>query len=163
MASAYTVLCHAEIETYLEASATKLLDFAANEWASRRPTRQLVHICTFHEGRGNTNSVPNNDIWNEVVTRSILKQKGIIKNNKGIKEANVCEMFTPLGFDTRSIDPILLSDLTAFGVLRGDHAHKAQNDIIGTSFDPFDIVSKVEGIVQLLSDFDEQIAAEIVA
>ena len=154
LAAAYTVFCHAEIEIYLESWANAFVDLADQKWKANTATRPLVHMCTFHEGRNSPSSVPSKDIWNEVIYKAIAKHRGIIKGNHGIKEENFCEMFSPLGIDTTSVDSILLNDLSAFGTLRGDHAHNSHTLLSGSTFDPFDRRTKVNGLLSLLLTLD---------
>jgi hypothetical protein len=163
MAAAYTVFCHAEFETFIEGWARAFVDFADTSWKVKRATRPLVHICTFHEGRGSLQIVPTKDVWNEVVGKAIAKHRGIIGANHGIKEQNFCELLSPIGFDTTSVDSVLLGDLTAFGALRGHHAHNSYRAIIGTTFDPFDRRTKVQGIHTLLLALDDQLSAYLAA
>jgi hypothetical protein len=159
MASSYTVFCHAEIETYLEDWASFFVDIALAEWKNKRVTRPLVHLCTFHEGRGDLTGVPKTDVWSELVFQSIRRHKSTVAANNGIKEQNVCRLFAPVGFDVRDIDPILLADLTAFGSIRGDHAHKGRAEQFGAGFDPFDRKAKAERLLTLLEPLDNQLCA----
>lgn len=159
MAAAYTVFCHAEIETFLEGWATTFVEIADVHWRGNRATRPLVHICTFYEGRGALSIVPTKDVWNEVVGKALAKQRGVIGANHGIKESNFCELLSPVGFDTTTVDSVLLADLTAFGRLRGDHAHNSHTATIGTTFDPFDRRTKVQGLRTLLQTLDDQLSA----
>ncbi|MCB5423813.1 hypothetical protein H0274_00970 [Altererythrobacter sp. CC-YST694] len=163
MAAAYTVFCHAEIESYLEGWASTFVDLADTSWKSRRATQPLVHICTFHEGRAALTSVPKKDVWNEVVGKALAKQRGVISRNHGIKETNFCELLSPVGFNTTNVDSVLLADLTAFGTLRGDHAHNSHRALIGTTFDPFDRRKKVLGLSALLLVLDSQLEAYLAA
>jgi hypothetical protein len=163
MAAAYTVFCHAEIETFLEGWSRAFVDLADTAWKTRRATRPLVHICTFHEGRNALSNVPAKDVWNEVIGRAIAKQRGVIGANHGIKESNFCELLSPIGFDTTSVDSVLLADLSAFGTLRGHHAHNSYRAIIGTTFDPFDRRTKVQNLLALLLILDSQLEAYLAA
>jgi len=156
-AAAFTIFCHAEIENYLESWSSALVDKAEQNWKSGKTTRILVHLCTFHKGRENVSNVPANDIWSEPVLESIRKHRGVITSNKGIKEANVCNLFVPLGFDVRQIDVILLGDLTAFGAIRGDYAHQSHSVHIGTHVDPFEKKAKADKLVALLEELDRDL------
>lgn len=156
MAAAYTVFCHAEIESYLEGWALAFVDYADNQWRLGKATVPLVHICSFHEGRGALTSVPNKNIWSEVIGKAVAKHRAVIRRNNGVKEVNFCELFSPVGFDVREVDSILLADLTAFGVLRGDHARNSHGALMVTNFDPFDRRRKVVNIINLLSVIDGQ-------
>lgn len=163
MAAAYTVFCHGEFENFLEKWAKEFVDLADSKWHSSLATRPLVHLCTFHEGRNSPSSVPATDIWNEVVYRAIAKHRGVINGNHGIKEKNFCELLSPIGFDTTTVDNILLADLTAFGALRGQYAHSSHTALVGTIFDPFDRRTKVQGILALLLVLDGQLEAYFAA
>lgn len=163
MAAAYTVFCHAEFEIFLEEWARAFVDLADSQWKIGRATRPLVHLCTFHEGRNALSTVPTKDIWNEVVWKAIAKHRGVIGGNHGIKESNFCDLLSPVGFDTTTVDNILLADLTAFGTLRGHHAHNSYKSIVGITFDPFDRRKKVNGLLALLLILDNQLSAYLAA
>lgn len=153
-AAAYTIFCHAEFESFLEGWAFAITEFADVNWKAKRSTRPLTHLCTFHEGRKELSSVPPKDIWSEMINKAIKQHRGIISQNNGIKENNVCKLFAPVGFDVRKIDTVLLGDLSAFGAIRGDHAHQSHRLQIGKTFDPFDRQAKAEALLTLLADLD---------
>lgn len=157
MAAAHTIFCHAELEIFLERWCEKILSHAEAQWKKNKATRPLVHLCTFHKGRGAMNDLPKKDIWNEVVIEAVLQHKQVIKGNNGIKQSNICSLFIPLGFDVNKIDNLLLSDINSFGVLRGDYVHQSHQGHISIQFDPFDRQRKVEGIVFLLKQMDEDL------
>ena len=71
----------------------------------------------------------------------------------------MCSLLAPVGFDIRKIDTVLLGDLSAFGTLRGDHAHQSHRLQIGNSFDPFDRKAKAESLLTLLADLDNELTA----
>jgi hypothetical protein len=158
-AAAYTLFCHAEFENFLEGWANEFTDHAGRNWAAGRPTRPLTHLLTFHEGRSEISEVPKKDVWNEPIVLAIKKHQKVISGNNGIKENNVCKLFAPIGFDVRNIDSILLGDLSAFGAIRGDHAHKSHRIQVSNMFDPFDRQSKVHNLITLLSTFDMELIA----
>jgi hypothetical protein len=158
-AAAYTLFCHSEIEGFLEAWASLFTSKADDYWRSQKITRPLLHLCTFHGGRGELKNIPSKDIWSEIVVESIRKHQRIITSNNGIKEQDVARMFSPIGFDTRTLDAILLSDLSSFGTLRGGHAHRAHNAQLAIIFDPFDRRQKVLNLLNLLQVFDSQLLA----
>jgi hypothetical protein len=156
-AAAYTVFCHAEIEHFLESWSAKLVDHAEINWNTRKATRPLVHLCTFHKGREGITEVPPNDIWNVPIYDAIRKHREIIKKNNGIKESNVCSLLAPIGFDVTNIDVVLLGDLTAFGAIRGDYAHQSHRAHLGAGIDPFDRKTKVQNLLALLSPLDQDL------
>lgn len=153
-AAAYTVFCHAEFESYLEGWATFIIDFVDTSWRSKIVTRPLVHLCTFNNGREALTEIPRKDIWSEQIVESIRKHRTIIRENHGIKEHNICKLLSPLGFDVRQIDPVLIGDMNAFGGLRGDHVHQSHRLHVGNIIDPFGRQGKVEGLLKLLACLD---------
>ncbi len=158
-AAAYTIFCHAEFESFLEGWALTITDFADKNWKTKRSTRPLTHLCTFHEGRKELSSVPPKDVWSEVIAKVINQHRYVIGQNHGIKESNICKLFSPIGFDVRKIDTVLLGDLTAFGVIRGDHAHQSHRLQIGKTFDPFDRQKKAEDLLTLLAALDVELSS----
>lgn len=158
-AAAYTIFCHAEFEHYLEIRTTEVVDYAEKNWKKFRATRALVYLCTFHEGRKSITAIPQKNIWDMPVYESLSQHRKVIDLNHGIKEENICKMFAPLGLDLLKIDPILVGDLTAFGRLRGNHAHQSHRIHIGTVVDPFDRQKKAHAIAQLLQNFDHDVTS----
>jgi hypothetical protein len=158
-AAAYTIFCHAEFESFLEGWAVTFTDFADSNWKAKQATRPLTHLCTFHEGRKELSSVPSKDVWNEMVDKAIRQHRAVISQNNGIKESNVCKLLGPIGFDVTKIDTVLLADLSAFGTVRGDHAHQSHRLQIGKIFDPFDRQSKANALLTLLEDLDNELTS----
>jgi hypothetical protein len=156
-AGAYTMFCHAELESYFEGWSAQLTDFADTNWKAGRVTRPLAHLCTFHEGRNELTTLPRKDIWSEQFTLAILKHREVIKRNNGIKEKNICTLLAPVGFDVRKIDTVLIGDLNAFGAIRGGHAHQSHRTQMGMTFDPFNRQAKVISLVNAMVDLDDEL------
>lgn len=158
-AAAYTIFAHAEFETFFEDWALRLNTYAETRWVAGQATKPLVHLCAFFDGGGAPSSVPAKDVWNEPVRRSLQQHRAAIQGNHGIKEENVCRLLAPVGFDTRTIDAVLLGDLSAFGTLRGAHAHQSHRLQLGTAFDPFGRKAKAEGLLASIVALDRQLVA----
>lgn len=157
--AAYTIFAHAELESFVEEWATKITDRAEQRWKAGVASRAITHLVTFRQEVAVPSSVPSKDIWTGPIATAVSWHRGAIKNNHGIKERNICLLFAPLGFDVRSIDPLLLGDLGALGSIRGDHAHQSAKVHLGQKFDPFDRQRKIANITTLLADFDRQLLA----
>ena len=153
-ASAYTLFCHAEFEIFVEGWATRILVRAKERWISGKATRPTVILSAMRSGRESIQTVPSKDIWSEMAMSSIQHHENVIRSNHGIREENICSLLGPLGVDLRNIDPILFGDMTAFGKIRGDHAHQAHKTQTKNLFDPFDRRSKALKIAGLLNDLD---------
>ena len=122
-------------------------------------SRTLFHLVTFGNAQGKPTQIPANDIWSEPAFIALKGHYAVIDKNNEIKEANLCNLFAPLGFDLRTVNSILVSDLNAFGTIRGAHAHQSYSVHLGQIFDPFDRQTKVANLELLLSDLDNQLLA----
>lgn len=154
--AAFTVFAHAEFESFLESWATTILQKSEANWKTGKIDRALAHLLMFREAAKSPGQVPKSDIWSEPCALALKAHEGVIGKNNGIREAHICGLLAPLGFDVRKIDPILLGDLTAFAAMRGNHAHQSYRLHIGQQFDPFDRQAKAKKLVSLLKDFDDE-------
>lgn len=157
--AAYTVFAHAEFESYIECWASLILNRSKDRWASGKIDRCLSYLLAFREKTNAPGQVPKSDIWGEPCVLALKGHEDLISKSNGIKEAHICGLFAPMGFDVRKIDEVLLGDLMAFAKLRGDHAHQSYKTHLGQQFDPFDRKAKAEQIVVLLKDFDNEFIA----
>lgn len=102
---AYVLLCHAEIETFLEDWAKILLQTLTLELQNPNSGSKFSRL---HASR---------------VARELLHT---INTNHGIKEKNLLNMFEPFGIletDFDAIDTKFLSLMNGFGHRRGESAH----------------------------------------
>lgn len=76
-----------------------------------------------------------------------------IKDNHGIKEANVLSLFVPLGIPASAFGSTLLPSLQTFGELRGEHAHHSGKAVI-SAVDPETEWKRIEQLSVELASFD---------
>lgn len=144
----YCLLCHAEIEAYLEAYSLTIINTAYNKWDTDKTKISPIIFQLAYNYTGKSKELPYS-----MVVQSYLKLKKTIETNNGIKENNLNEFFKPIGFD---IDPTLKSILNEFGKTRGQIAH--------TSFqtqqplDPASEKANLQLILQGLKTFDEELS-----
>lgn len=120
-------------------------------------SRPLLHLSSFNGGRNELSGIPKKDIWSEMIIDAVRRHQLLVKNNHGAREANICRLLGPVGFDVRKIDPVLLADLDAFATMRGVHAHQTHSAQLKTLLDPFDRKQKVESLIQLVSILDQDL------
>jgi len=170
-ATAYRVLAHAEIESYLEERVKNIAIEAVKAWKERRTaSRTLAALLAFS---GILMDVPPDTIypadpsqkakWHEKISLSgkIDKAKGSfiarIITNHGMKEENILRLLLPIGFEVDKIDTVLLADMNSFGERRGEAAHTS----ISTrrQYDPKDELQIVKAIAKGLGQLDEGMEA----
>lgn len=157
--AAYTLFAHAEIESYLESWSSDILERASARWRAGANSRAITSLLCFRPQIGVPSQLPVRDVISETIHQALSGHRDVIRNNHGIKEKHICTMFAPLGFDVRKVDPVLLGDLATLSSIRGDHAHQSYKKHLGAQFDPFDRQTKVNNLVALLKDLDDEFAA----
>ena len=159
---AFLVLCHAEIETYLEEWAKEIARSSEKVWnASGKITLPMGFLlATLSEGIG----VPDNLVTpNSKDSPERLKEESVrlfqefykrIKDNHGIKERNVLDLFAPLGLPSSALGATLLPDLESLGKRRGLHAHHSVKAVLNT-LDAETEYKSVKSVVKQLIQLDE--------
>lgn len=168
---AYRVLAHAEIEAYLEDRVWEVVIDAKKDWDNTGQThRTLICLLAFSgqmmDTPPNTLTPTNSgqDAWkkklkiSKKIDLSISCFNGVIKQNHGVKEANLLALLLPIGIDSGDLDPAWLATMNTFGEQRGLVAHSS-----ATSYrtvqppDPATELSTVRQIAQGLLQVDELI------
>lgn len=162
-AAAYTVFAHGEFENFLEDWATAIIDRIATKGYAAGFSPLLAHLIAYREKLSVPNDTAANNGWSTGCGAAVSAHRSAITHNHGIAEKHLCAMLIPLGVDVWSFDPILISDLTAFAKIRGDHAHQSRRAHLGQQFDPFDRMSKVNNIYSLLEPLDLAMQAHLKA
>ncbi len=104
---AYVLLCHAEIECYIEDLARLLVITLEAELANPKAGNKFAR---YYANKVNAN----------------IGQ--VINTNHGIKTENLKKMFEPFGFEEKDFDFIdsnFLPQMNAFGIRRGESAHRS--------------------------------------
>lgn len=163
---AYLAFCHAEIEYYLEQLVLRVLHWT--ERLARSDTFDGAGAALILYYRGDRDSVPS---INKVPTLNVMRTQ-IMKfhsehsnfareGNHGIKEKSVCKLFLPLGFRFDNVSSTLLAELDGLGSMRGKLAHQSVLESQRREIrDPALARQKVEGLVLLLADFDDECVAQ---
>ena len=148
LATAYRVLAHAEIESYLEDRALEIVQNALALWSSeqRQTTVTLLYLFAFtkvsmsSKQEERLNTIPDNTTVNEEsriieemlqddfnrklgkVFNSFKKQ---IKDNHGVRKRNILSLLLPTGINSNEIDVNWLEEIDNFGKKRGNFAHQS--------------------------------------
>ena len=158
---AYRVLVHAEIEAYLEDRVWEVALNAKNHWDSQGKTcRTLIcllafsglemevppHTLTPSQG---SKKVPDGKIKiNKKIDSAMESFNRAIKQNHGIKEANLLALLLPIGIDTDDLDdPTWLATMNTFGEERGVVAHSSSTSPTIQVPDPATELRRIKQII----------------
>jgi len=159
---AFLVLSHAEIESYLEEWAKDIARSAEKLWdASAKMTTPFSFLLGTLAERilvPNTLREPGaKDTPKrlaEGATKFFQKYYKQIKDNNGIKEQNVLNLFGPLGIPATALGSTLLPNLDTLGATRGTHAHQSAKAVVSV-LDPETEYKRVTALLSDLVLFDE--------
>lgn len=136
---AYCLLCHAEIESYVEGIILQVAKDAYTKWFANK---QIISPIIFHLAYTYKHENGKKEAPFSMVVKSFKNLEAAISSNNGIKEANTTSLLKPIGFE---MDTTLQSTLHGFGKTRGQIAH--------TSFQtqqPLDPATEKANINQIL-------------
>jgi hypothetical protein len=142
------ILCHAEIEVYLENIALNLIIEAEKQWDSNKTSNYNLSSLFIYSER-----ISNNGTCCTKSKKIIADYRSMIKYNHVIKEENIKKLFIPLGYEIDDFDVAFLSTLSSFGVLRGETAHSSAMKM-KQQLDQKTVLHMVEEILVGISDFE---------
>ena len=166
-AIAYRVLAHAELESYVEERAKKVVQKALNSWKSNQSAgRVLMGLLAFSGipmDQPPSSIMPpqptQTKVWPEKINLDEKINKAIkafyynIAKNHGIKEENLCQIILPLGFPPEKFDQTWLNDMSSFGEKRGEAAH-GSSVAIKSALNPEDELKSVQNLLLGLKNLD---------
>lgn len=161
---AYKLLCHSEIEAYIEDRTREIATRAVNEWEFySKPNKVSISLLAFsgmeHDVPPQTLTPRTTNIVNQTTT-SILKKTltsfyRTIKNNNGIKESNLLSLLYPIGIEESDLDSTWLIDMNNFGTQRGEIAHTSIRT--QTAIDPMIELNKVRQLLRGIGLLDQKL------
>ena len=159
---AYILLCHAEIEMYLETLSESVVQSALSKWElDRFPRTALISILAF--SRGGPDLLPGEVGKAPPVIRTILADcvsdfsKYVRIANHGIKRNETLRMLISVGLREHEISATWLNTLDAFGATRGSHAHSSAGVTTVVLPDPVRMRNDVTSILDGLQSIDERL------
>lgn len=159
---AFLVLSHAEIETYLEEWAKDIARAAEVVWTnSQRIVTPLAFLLSWSQERltipdaiGTSTSTTGSPRLAEITKRLFPAYYKRIKDNDGVKEKNVLNLFAPLGISSGPLAGTLLPNLDALGTIRGTHAHHSVKAVTSV-LDPETEYKRIIAVVTDLAPFEQ--------
>jgi len=143
----YCLLCHAEIEAYIEGIADETITTAFTKWQA---DKQNISPIIFHLAYS-FKSEKREPVYSMINLAYNQLKKAIEKNN-GIKEDNLNNFFKPIGFQ---MDNVLTTTLNEFGKTRGQIAHTSFHT--QQPLDPSIERNNIRTIMQGLKLFDTEL------
>jgi len=167
--ASFRVLCHSEIESFLEDVALELYSEAWNLWDKHSwPSHTLTCILGFSDVATSRPAEALSDLTGSSyadirvpLTKANNVWRDSHRKNNGVKEANVLRLFLPIGISATDLDQTLLNDLNSFGISRGEVAHRSSTGV-ATLLDPRAEYDTVRHLVGALRPLDALVAAETV-
>ncbi|MGY0832356.1 hypothetical protein [Azospirillum argentinense] len=159
-ARAFRVLSHAEIEHYFEEEVTEIADRALASWINQqRACIALLHlVCNIAgELNGLPKKIGTNTNATSIVGKAVNQYKYNIRNNHGIKSANILQLLLPVGVNESDIDQVWLNVMDGFGQKRGQSAHTSHISYTIDPKDDHDIIFAANGILHHIKDIDEKL------
>jgi hypothetical protein len=169
----FRIFVHAEIEHFLEKRVLFLLDEAWGLWVKNKVPSRLIVSLVAYSGDIGCKQPPNSSsgllvdkkknlyYFDDFLQKAQNVYRTNVKNNHGIKEANLLSLFLPVGCDV-SVSKffILMADLNSYGSERGSVAHNSfKISIIPNPKDEYDKAIRLLG---LLGDLDDLVETELV-
>lgn len=152
-AAAFTVMAHAEIETYIEARVASYADSREAEWISASAVHHsllaFVQVAFVDASRQATENDPSVD---HLIRLGVRMLKERIGSNHGIKESNLTKLLPAVGIKLTDLPPGLVQAMDSLGVTRGSYAHNSGTS--RTLVNPQDEFNNVQMIVGHLSTLD---------
>lgn len=163
---AFVVLCHAEVESYLEGWAKELARAAESTWTNaKRATLPFTHMLATLAQRIDLpvsfqvqNARDGPQRLEEEAVKLFQRYYKLVRDNNGVKEHNVLSLFGPLGVPSIAYGTTLLQSLDAFGSARGTLAHQSVRSVQATA-DPETEFNKIRALLVELEVLDTWLAA----
>jgi hypothetical protein len=154
---AFILLCHAELEDYLEQVAISVLNDAKAKWDLDGVARgALLAVLAFSKNRVTLPPgavTPGPSTLRQVVDDCVAGfANDIFRSNHGIKEENVLALLLPVGIRETDISTTWLASMSSFAATRGSHAHRSASAT--TLPDPFDTLTNVIALAEGLRSLD---------
>lgn len=144
---AFCVLVHAELEAFLEDVAILKTTSAINSWiksGKKKFNCVVFNLAAYCDKAPATKAMPPNNL----IYLSHTNFQSMVRQNHGIRESNLNNLFFKIGF---TVDTTLASTLDSFGQQRGKVAHtsiKTQQPL-----DPLTEKNRVNLIITGLQSF----------
>jgi hypothetical protein len=151
---AYLVLCHAEVEHFLELRASGVVTQAKAKWDADGRARSPLLCLMGHYHK----ELPVRTPISARLQHAIKLFEGHVGSNHGVKEINVLRLLLPIGVALTDLDPLWLADMETFGTLRGSVAHTSAR-AVSTPPDPNQARLLVGRVISGLESVDASLVA----
>lgn len=172
LTTAYRVLAHAEIESYIEDRVWEVALYAKQEWdRQKKSNRTLICLLGFSGQmmevppitltpiRGNRVVPPERTDIDKKIDSALNVFRKVIENNHGLKEKNLLALLLPIGIKSNELDSVFLANMDTFGEQRGLVAHSSATSYRTTQLpDPATELDKVQQIIVDLQTLDDLIS-----
>lgn len=157
-ARAYRILCHAEVESYIEARVKQVADDAVVKWRTGgHVCRALLGLALIAEEELPHRS-PSTDHLTDRVVEACAQLHQRIKANNGIMEKHLVPLLLSVGYDCHTLSTLLLTELNTLGGKRGYAAHESSSKRLASkAVDPQDEFKAVKAVMEALKEVDKRL------
>jgi hypothetical protein len=152
---AFLVLSHAEVESYFEEWAKEIARASEVVWdSSGKVTKPLAFLLSSLGERIDPRGKDSPQKLTDASKKLFQKYYKQVRDNNGLREANVLGLFAPLGIPAAALGSTVLLNLESFGSIRGAHAHQSAK-AVRSVLDPETEFKRVRDLVDDLADLDQ--------
>lgn len=148
----YLLLCHAEIESYLEEHSVGAAERSLQRWRQSKKVNLCLAALLLHHDQIETGGQNTMEAHLHAAVKKHVQS--VRKTNHGIKEKDVFKMFVPIGIDKSEFSTTLLAELDTLGSARGSVAHSSAKGVMAPP-DPKTTRDQIHRVIEELEDFDE--------
>lgn len=161
LVASFVLLCHAEVEWYLEQRCLEVVSAAVSAWLlDSKPRSTVIALAAFAPDSG-PKWLPSPGQSGPPQIRAVISAakrsySQMVDKNNGVNETNLVALLLPLGIRESDLASTFLADMNAFGSRRGDQAHRG----IGarSPLDPADAVALLTRILLGLRRLDRRLS-----
>lgn len=127
--SAYVVLVHAELESFIEDRARQTAFAAIKSWKEhKRANCVLIGLVAKYSKIDNQKEKANNEKINieDQIDRSMKAFSNDVEGNHGIREYNINNLLSSIGIEMGSFDQTWILNMDNYSKKRGEIAHQSR-------------------------------------
>jgi hypothetical protein len=162
--AAFLVLCHAELEAYLEDRSREIAEASEQAWlVHHKITPAAFALMAFYSSAKLPDAIPK--VGDEKHERSDLtrllqtaveRHLAVIGENHGIKTQHLLSLVVPIGMRFRAIPDTAMAELHAYGAKRGSVAHNSNR--VRATLNPREEKDRADRVLVALVDLDSELS-----
>lgn len=156
----FSLLMHAEIESYIEDRVSDVALRSITAWMSHGTiSNPLLAMICYRDGgevgfSENVFQITANRQLATVVHQSKIQLESRLRANHGVRHKNLAKLFMSIGLTPNAADEIVFNALDGFGAKRGEYAHKTPTNELLRQTDPITEANEIHNLIENLLTLD---------